>query len=553
MMKNKQRLFLVQFVIATVFFVVLATFVSSSFIKDPEAVPFLALNEDINSMAKSRETLLDSLIKINNLTIDPSDGNDIDRVLNNLKYSKKEKLLMVGSSQLIVVQGEEYWQSRSQVVSRKIEYLTNDKYQTYNLSMGGMTAPEKLLIANKAASILQPQNIVIAMTPWDSGVNKIRPTLQAIAENTYKTQDEIKEQNEASVAKEDFKFPITFNDKVSSYLESITKEKSILYSKRTGIQKWLKAKADAVFKHQKVDSITVLEEEDIEVKPEYWSTNTQELNDVTGWDTSVKHSGNKSLKITNSQPQNALWLGDPIYLDSPSKTFSIEGFSKAENIGGNIELYAVYVGVTFEDGSETQYYDNLSFTKQDHDWEKVGTTITFDKKVVSVRPFLLFYGGTGTVWFDDIKITEGDASSESENLIPNPGAEEKSVIRKNASYLYNQADWQLILQNMKNSVDFLAVQNKEFSAKTALLITPFWHYKNKLAYPQIKEYKDLIEKIKEYCGEKNVKFIDASYLLSPENFGIYKNGEDKNKIDVLHFNENGHNKLALFVIDQLDL
>ena len=49
-----------------------------------------------------------------------------------------------------------------------------------------------------------------------------------------------------------------------------------------------------------------------------------------------------------------------------------------------------------------------------------------------------------------------------------------------------------------------------------------------MAYPQIKEYKDLNEKIKNYCYENNVQFIDASYILSPENFGVYKNGENKN-------------------------
>lgn len=553
MMKNKQRLFLFQFVIAMVLFLLLANIVSSSFIKDPEAIPFLSLNENINSMAKSRETLLDSLIKINNLTIDPSDGNDIDRVLNNLKYSKKEKLLMVGSSQLIVVQGEEYWKSRSQVVSRKIEYLTNDKYQTYNLSMGGMTAPEKLLIANRAASILQPQNIIIAMTPWDSGVNKIRPTLQDIEKNTYKTQDEIKDLNQTSLAKEEFKFPISLNNKISLYLENITKEKSILYSKRTGIQKWLKSKADAIFRLHKEDTLIMTSDVTDEIKPEYWSTNNQELNDITGWDSIVKHSGKKSLKISNSQPQNALWLGNPIYLETPSKTFNFEAYSRAENISGNITFYAFYLGVTFEDGSETQFYKDLSFSREDHDWEKVNSTIAFDKNVVSVRPMLLFYGGTGAVWFDDLKITQGNKSSKSDNLVPNASAEEKSLIRKNASYLYSQADWQLILKNMKNSVDFLATQSKEYSSKTALLITPFWHYNDKLAYPQIKEYKDLIENIKAYCSEKNVGFIDASYILSAENFGIYKNGEDKDKIDVLHFNENGHNKLARYIIDQFDL
>lgn len=553
MMQNKQRLFLFQFVIAAVFVVLLANIVSSSFIKDPDATPFLVLNEDINSMAKSRETLLDSLIKINDLTIDPSDGNDIDRVLNNLKYSKKEKILMVGSSQLIVVQGEEYWKSRSKVVSKKIEYLTNDKYQTYNLSMGGMTAPEKLLIAKKAASILKPQNIIIAMTPWDSGVNNIRPSLQAVEKNTYKTQEVIKDLNNSGLAKEEFKFPITINNKISAYVEETTKEKSILYSKRTGIQKWLKSKADAIFGFNKEDTLIITSEVTDELKPEYWSTNNQELNDITGWDSIVKHSGKKSLKISNLQPKNALWLGDPLYLGTPSKTFNFEAYSKAENIAGNITYYAFYLGVTFEDGSETQFYNNLSFSKKDHDWEKVNSTIYFDKNVVSIRPMLLFYGGTGTVWFDDLKITQGNISSDSRNLVPNAGAEDKSLIRKNASYLFSQKDWQVILQNMKNSVDFLATQNKEYSSKTVLLITPFWHYNEKLAYPQIKEYKDLIKKIKAYCIEKNVGLIDASYILSTENFGIYKTGKDKDKIDVLHFNENSHNKLAHYIIEQLDL
>ena len=32
---------------------------------------------------------------------------------------------------------------------------------------------------------------------------------------------------------------------------------------------------------------------------------------------------------------------------------------------------------------------------------------TFDKPVVSVKPYVLLYKGTGTVWFDDISVQEG--------------------------------------------------------------------------------------------------------------------------------------------------
>ncbi|WAC01070.1 hypothetical protein N7U66_12905 [Lacinutrix neustonica] len=160
--------------------------------------------------------------------------------------------------------------------------------------------------------------------------------------------------------------------------------------------------------------------------------------------------------------------------------------------------------------------------------------VCFDKKVKSIKPHLLFYGGTGTVWFDDIKAFPIIDGVKHENIIPNPSAEEQLKERLNVSYNYNREHWSKIKE------------------QKYLLLTPFWHTDKKSAYPQKDQYADLVSQVKSYCKENNVKCIDASYILNKENFGVYTNGSVRGKIDVLHFDAQAHEVLEKFIIENLN-
>jgi len=65
------------------------------------------------------------------------------------------------------------------------------------------------------------------------------------------------------------------------------------------------------------------------------------------------------------------------------------------------------------------------------------------------------------------------------------------------------------------------------------------------------KYDNLVSTLKEYCKTKQVKFIDASYILNKRHFGIYTNGSVRDKIDVLHFNADAHNELAKYILKSL--
>ncbi|WP_160130091.1 SGNH/GDSL hydrolase family protein [Kordia antarctica] len=553
-MKKQHRLFLIQVAIALVIFLGTSFAVKSIFLKDPKAQSYLSFNDGIKNMASNTYSLIDSLIAQNDLTFDPTSGKMLDKVLNNLKYSEKPKFLIIGSSQMRVMQGEDIQDSYQKMVSRKMAQFTGDKYATYNLSLGGMSTPEKFIMSEKGVEIINPDRILIAVTPWDGLAEVIRPEVKAIVNKTYKKVENKLEKNgndeAVTNAVSDEVFPLNINSKITTAVDKIVEDNIDIYQKRSAIKKWLNAETIGVLKE--IRDVNSEKTEDVfrTNTPAYWKTFNQDLDNIEGWESEIAHTGSKSIKIVNEKAQSAKWTGDDILLKKPTDTFDFEGWSKAENVQ-NSKLYCIDFQVIFEDGTSKWFYKGLTFNTGTHDWELVKTRIQFDKKVTSIKPHVLFYGGTGTVWFDEIKAMPVYNGVASENLLPNAGFEEELTERVNVSYSYTTAEWVRIQQNMFLVVDQLAkLKTKE---QNVFLLTPFWHNNEKTAYPQRAQYKDLVEAVKKYCVQNNVAFVDASYILSKDNFGLYTNGEKKGKIDVLHFNAEGHEKLAKYIIKELNL
>lgn len=538
---NKQKIFLRQIITAIIIFSITSFFVKKAFNNSSKVDTYINFDKGLKTMSKSTSWLLDSLIIKNEVTFDPTSGKSIDKVFKNLKNTLKDKFVMVGSSQLRVVQGEKLELSYTKLVSEKVESYANNNIEVYNLSLGGMTINEKLLIAKKTLGLLNPKSILISVTPWDCISDKIRNTVKDIedAKYTLKKITKTKNKNFGLSENRKFVFPIRTNKKISNYTENIVKDNIVIYGKRAAIKKWLG------------DVITLKKKEAINTNiPDYWRTLDQYLNDTSGWDNEEYRTGIKSVKIHKNKVKNAKWLGDIIQLAKPTKTVEFAGWSKAENVSEDTKLYCLDFQVIFEDGTNKWYYKNLKFSKGTHDWQKVKTKVTFDKKIVSIKPHMLFYGGVGTVWFDDIKVIPIVNGKREKNILPNPSFEKELKGRVNLSYYYDDKKWTLIKQHIFSVVDFLSNQNIE---KPILLITPFWHDKDKSAYPQKTKYTELLNSIKNYCKEKKVVYIDASYILSKDDFGAYTQGSVRDKIDVLHFKATGHNKLAKYIIKELKL
>jgi hypothetical protein len=547
-MKKKQRLFLIQIVIAVVVFVLMSLGVKSIFLNDPKSKSYLSFNDGVKSMATSTTMLVDSLIAKDDLTFDPTSGKMMDKVIKSLKYTEGKKILIVGSSQMRVVQGEKIQDAYQKLLSRKIAEYTD--YNAYNLSIGGMRTGEKLIVAEKGFQAIEPSRILISGTPWDGRSKEVRPLVKKLENNNYSVlAKNVEEKSSETPAVPSKVFPLNINNKITKSVDKIVEDNIDIYAKRSAIKKWLGDKTLNTLKGIK-DGASEKEAFKTNIT-DYWRTINQDLNNIEGWESEVAHAGKRSIKIVNGKVQNAKWTGDAIIIKKPTDTFEFEGWSKAEDIQSSAKLYCLDFQVFFEDGTYKWYYKNLRFKKGTHDWQKVKTRVRFDKKVVSIKPHALLYGTTGTVWFDDVTAKPVYDSVVAENVLPNSGFENELKERANVSYIYTNAEWGRIEENMFSIVDYLA--SKKTNEQNVFLLTPFWHTKDRTAYPQKTQYTNLVKAVKNYCKEKNIAFVDASYILKKENFGIYKEGSIRDKIDVLHFNADAHDKLAKYIIKELKL
>ncbi len=118
------------------------------------------------------------------------------------------------------------------------------------------------------------------------------------------------------------------------------------------------------------------------------------------------HSGAFSVFLNNQTGSRAGWRGEEVVFDPPyPKILTFTGWSKALAVDPDVRFYGLDFRVVLEDGTVRWYGPReLRFSTETHDWEQKRVTKRWDKGVRSVRPYCLFYQGTGMVWFDDISI-----------------------------------------------------------------------------------------------------------------------------------------------------
>ncbi|MFA6104626.1 MAG: hypothetical protein WC721_20725 [Victivallaceae bacterium] len=150
-----------------------------------------------------------------------------------------------------------------------------------------------------------------------------------------------------------------------------------------------------------------------------------------GWDAespiyayvTEKKGGNQVVRMSSGVTSEQRYARQSITItgdSAGSRTFTVSGKSKAENVSGsNHNDYSLYCDVTYTDGTYL-YGQCAQFNTGTHDWETSSYTITpnVNKVVSSIMVYCMFRNKSGTVWFDDISLTKSTAPTT--NLVQNP-------------------------------------------------------------------------------------------------------------------------------------
>lgn len=135
-------------------------------------------------------------------------------------------------------------------------------------------------------------------------------------------------------------------------------------------------------------------------------------------DADVGHDGAGSVKIEKASDGEASWYtegvwGFPYSFDQvQGKTFRVSGYIKAENVVGKAYIANIQYQHATPDDNTVTCSESVSGTT---DWIYVSFTFTAQERVLAdgkiqrcIDHFFLTLDGTGTVWFDDVKIEAVD-------------------------------------------------------------------------------------------------------------------------------------------------
>ena len=139
--------------------------------------------------------------------------------------------------------------------------------------------------------------------------------------------------------------------------------------------------------------------------PKYWYSQPGG-NDTP--DLAVKHGGSRSIKVTNIKPEQSL-VSQSVTLDQTEPTPIVAGgWSKAEKALGEADgNYSIYMDIMYADGTP-EFGVIAPFSSGTHDWEYKQVIFKPKKPIKSLTLNCIFRYRTGTVWFDDITLMQGN-------------------------------------------------------------------------------------------------------------------------------------------------
>lgn len=134
-----------------------------------------------------------------------------------------------------------------------------------------------------------------------------------------------------------------------------------------------------------------------------------------GYQVAAGEGRNGSTALRCTAPDTSGWRGASQTLTLNRKTIAplvIRGWSRAEGVSNSADSgYALYADLTYDDGTPL-WGQTANFATGTHDWQMREVVILPEKPVRSLTLHCLLRGHAGTVWFDDVSVTEFPAGGD---------------------------------------------------------------------------------------------------------------------------------------------
>lgn len=134
-----------------------------------------------------------------------------------------------------------------------------------------------------------------------------------------------------------------------------------------------------------------------------------------GYQVAVGEGRHGSIALRCVAPEPTGWRGASQTLTLNRKTVAplvVRGWSRAEGVSGSADSgYSLYADLIYTDGTPL-WGQTANFSTGNHDWQMREVIIHPEKPVRSLTLHCLLRGHAGTVWFDDVSVTEVTAEGE---------------------------------------------------------------------------------------------------------------------------------------------
>jgi hypothetical protein len=176
--------------------------------------------------------LMRALIDRDELTWDPTGGIEMQTVVTHLKAGRGERVLLLGSSQLIMQRDDRTMGSVAYRVDKALEKVAARPVTVYNLSVVGMSAPEKAIVLEHATRAVRFDDVVVALTLYDSVLRARQGRIDRLASASRRT-------GEPFGASDDRSGPAAVNRHLAAFLRRLLSESVAFFRDRAAIQAWL--------------------------------------------------------------------------------------------------------------------------------------------------------------------------------------------------------------------------------------------------------------------------------------------------------------------------
>jgi len=165
--------------------------------------------------------------------------------------------------------------------------------------------------------------------------------------------------------------------------------------------------------------------------PRYWTKSGMASTDIA--DTTIKHSGDRSIKVTSSVSQQKYMYQTVNVKGTEEDTYILSGWSYGKGVdkGDDSTKYELIAKVTYTDGTSV-WKDPLKFNTSISGWKYVsqgfdlsdGTTA--NKTPASITVYARSYGQPNTVYFDNIQLIQSEVTTceydDEGNMISSKGS-----------------------------------------------------------------------------------------------------------------------------------